>query len=269
MVSYMTNTKIVAYADDVQFLDSDTPGNIQSMQSRLERTLSIAHEWFVQNRLQINPDKTEMIFIKSQRKNIDTNISLSFGDSFVSPSQSVKVLGVSIDAHLTWESHITTVIQKCNVIIISIGRMRSKIPYCTRRLLIEALVIPHIRYCATVWGGCNKTQKKRLQKVLNFAVRIVVGLRKFDHVSDSRNQFTWGRLENIIDAQDFSFIKRTLKNPDSSKHLREKLLSRADVSSRQTRATAGGMLQLPRVRTEHAKRGFHFRAAAAWNRRIT
>ena len=98
MVSYMTNTKIVAYADDVQFLDSDTPGNIQSMQSRLERTLSLAHEWFVQNRLQINPHKTEMIFIKSQRKNIDTNIRLSFGDSFVSPSQSVKVLGVSIDA---------------------------------------------------------------------------------------------------------------------------------------------------------------------------
>ena len=108
-----------------------------------------------------------------------------------------------------------------------------------------------------------------MQKVLNFAVRIVVGLRKFDHVSDSRNQFTWGRLENIIDAQDFSFIKRTLTNPDSSKHLREKLLRRADVSSRQTRATAGGMLQLPRGRTEHAKRGFHFRAAAAWNRRIT
>ena len=269
MVSYMTSTKIVAYADDVQFLDSDTPGNIQSMQSRLERTLSLAHEWFVQNRLQINPDKTEMIFIRSQRKNIDTNIRLSFGDSFVSPSQDVRVLGVSIDAHLTWESHITSVIQKCNIIIISIGRMRNKIPYCTRRLLIEALVIPHIRYCATVWGGCNKTQKKRLQKVLNFAVRIVVGLRKFDHVSDSRNQFTWGRLEDIIETQDFSFIKRTLTKPNSSKHMRDKLLSRADVSSRQTRATTGGMLQLPRVRTELAKRGFHYRATAAWNRCIT
>ena len=269
MVSYMTNTKIVAYADDVQFLDSDTPGNIQSMQSRLERTLSLAHEWFLQNRLQINPAKTEMIFIRSQRKNMDTNIRLSFGDSFVSASQSVKVLGVTIDAHLTWESHITAVIQKCNIIIISIGRMRSKIPYCTRRLLIEALVIPHIRYCATVWGGCIKTQKKRLQKVLNFAVRIVVGLRKFDHVSDSRNQFTWGRLENIIDAQDLSFVKHTLTNPNSSKLMREKLLSRADVSSRQTRATSGGMLQLPRVRTELGRRGFHFRAAAAWNRCIT
>ena len=269
IVSYMTDAKIVAYADDLQFLDSDTPDNIQSLLARLEHTLSLAHEWFVQNRLQINPDKTEMLFIRSQRKNIDTNFRLQFGDSHVSPSQNVRVLGVSIDAFLTWESHITTVIQKCNIIIISIGRMRNKIPYCTRRLLIEALVIPHIRYCATVWGGCNKTQKRRLQKVLNFAVRIVFGLRKFEHISDSRNQFTWGKLEDIIETQDLSVVKRTLTNPNASKYLREKLVSRADVSSRHTRATTEGMLQLPKVRTEIAKRSFYCRAAAAWNRIIT
>ena len=63
----MTNTKIVAYADDLHFLDSDTPGNMQSLLARLENTLWLDHEWFVQNRLQIN-DKTETLFIRSQRK---------------------------------------------------------------------------------------------------------------------------------------------------------------------------------------------------------
>ena len=133
--------------------------------------------------------------------------------------------------------------QKCNAIIISIGRMRKRLPYCSRCLLMEALVNPHIRYCAAVWGGCNKTQKTRLQKVLDFTVRIVVGLRKFDHVSDSRDQFTWCKLENIIDTQDCSLIKRTLTNPSASKLLREKLVSRAVVSSRHTRATTEGLLQ--------------------------
>ena len=171
-----------------------------------------------------------MVFIKSQRRNMDDrNIQLSFGDSFVSASQSVRVLGVNVDANLTWESHITTIIQKCNMIIISIGRMRNRIPRCTRNLLIEALVLPHIRYCANVWGGCNKTQKNRLQKVLNFAVRIVVGLRKFDHIAESRSQFKWGKIEDIIGTQDNVMIKRTLTNPNASEYLREKLLSRADV----------------------------------------
>ena len=47
IVSNMTNAKIVAYADDLQFLDSDTPDNIQSLRARLEHTLSLAYEWFV------------------------------------------------------------------------------------------------------------------------------------------------------------------------------------------------------------------------------
>ena len=217
ITSYLCDTKIVAYADDLQLLDFDTPDNIQSLHSRLERTLSRTHEWFLQNRLKINPEKTEMVFIKSQRKNMDDrNIQLSFGDSFVSASQSVRVLGVNVDANLTWESHITTIIQKCNMIIISIGKMRNRIPRCIRNLLIEALVLPHIRYCATVWGGCNKTQKNRLQKVLNFAVRIVVGLRKFDHITESRSQFKWGKIEDIIGTQDNAMIKRTLTNPNAS-----------------------------------------------------
>ena len=112
-------------------------------------------------------------------------------------------------------------------------------------------------------------QERRLQKVLNFAVRIVVGLGKYDHVSNAREQFKWGELESLIDVQDCSLIKRTLTNLSASKLLREKLLSRADVSSRQTRATTEGQLQLPRVRTELARRSFHYRATAAWNRRIS
>ena len=66
--SYLTNTKIVAYADDIQFLDSDTYDNTQALQSRIECALSVAHEWFSQNRLKLNPQKIEMLLIKSQRK---------------------------------------------------------------------------------------------------------------------------------------------------------------------------------------------------------
>ena len=102
--------------------------------------------------------------------------------------------------------------------------------------------------------------------MLNFAVRIVVGLRKYDHVSETRDQFIWGKLETIIEVQDCSFIKRAITCPCIP--LREKLHTRAEVTLRQTRATAEGQLQLPKIRTELARRGFLYRAAVAWNRRI-
>ena len=40
---------------------------------------------------------------------------------------------------------------------------------------------------------------------------------------------------------------------------------RSDVSIRKTRATEGKQLELPRVRTEHARKFFNYRACALWN----
>ena len=58
--------------------------------------------------------------------------------------------------------------------------MRQKLPKCTRRLLVEALVFSHMLYCLTVWGSCTAGQKQRIQKAINFGVRIVVGLGRRD-----------------------------------------------------------------------------------------
>ena len=44
-----------------------------------------------------------------------------------------------------------------------------------KKILIEALVLPHIRYCLSVWGGCGVGERRRVQKAVNFAARIVTG----------------------------------------------------------------------------------------------
>ena len=50
--------KVVMYADDAQFLDSDVPSNLSDLKIRLETSMSAALKWFTQNRLKINPSKT-------------------------------------------------------------------------------------------------------------------------------------------------------------------------------------------------------------------
>ena len=97
---HISHGKIVMYADDTQFLDADCPSNIQVLKTRIENSLSVALKWFTQNRLKINPAKTEMVILKSRRKNINGNFDIYFGNDKISPSHSVKVLGVTIDAHL-------------------------------------------------------------------------------------------------------------------------------------------------------------------------
>ena len=54
-----------------------------------------------------------------------------------------------------------------------------------KRLLVDTLVFPHVRYCMSTWGSCTTTQGRRLQESSNFGVRVVTGLGYREHVTDA------------------------------------------------------------------------------------
>ena len=60
-------------------------------------------------------------------------------------------------------------------------------------------------------------------------------------------------------------VHRLLKSIHAPTCLRDQLQYREHVSVRETRGSVAGLLELPRVRTEFARRSFIFRAAARWN----
>ena len=64
--------------------------------------------------------------------------------------------------------------------------------------------------------------------------------------------------------RDLAMIKRILSDT-APPSLSACLSRRADVSSRQTRGTGAGMLELPSIRTEAARRAFPYRSIVAWN----
>ena len=253
------------YADDAQFIDADFPSNVHELKTRVESSLGIALKWFTQNRLKINSAKTEMLLLRSRRQKLISDFSVHFGNDEILPSQSVKVLGVVIDSHLTWNCHITSVVQRCYCVLVGLARIRHKLPKCIRQLLIEALVFPHIRYCITVWGNCSAAQKLRVQKAINFGVRIVTGLGRRDHVSPSLRELGWPNVDEMVTERDIATMRHLTTSSSASELLRQRLLRRADVSARRTRGTDAGHFELPRVRTEFARRSFMYRATSAWN----
>ena len=164
LTQHIPHGKVILYADDAQFLDTEKHRTSKALKTRVESSLSIAFTWYSQNRLKINPSKTEMVILKSRRQNSDTNFSVQFGGDLVSPSSSVKVLGVVIDSHLTWEKHVSQVVQRCYAVLVGLARMRHRLPEDTKRMLVEALVLPHVRYCICVWGSCTARNKRNLSK---------------------------------------------------------------------------------------------------------
>ena len=265
LTSYLTGTKVVLYADDAQFIHQADPKDLAGLQNDVQKTLSCANEWFTQNSLKINPQKSDILLVASARRQLRGSFAVNFDGSVLHPAHKVKTLGVMLDKNLTFEDHISTVVRCCYATLSGLSKMSRRLPAEVKKLLVESLVFPHILYCATVWAGCNITQRKRLQKVINHGARIVKNLRRSEHITPHLKDLKWPTLDQLVVDRDVAMLSRVLYCPHAPVSLRDQIAYRAEVSERETRATAAGSLQLPRVRTEHGRRSFPYRAVATWN----
>ena len=222
--------------------------------------------WFSANSLQMNEAKTN--FMLAGTKNHvkkTTGFTLDIDGSVVHASNKLKFLGVVIDAHLSWEAHISQVVKKCNYILVSFYRLRQYFTKEVMKLIMEAFVFPHLYYCLCAWGGATKIQLRKIQKLINFATRIVTGLKKHEHIWSSLSDLNWPKIEHLVEERDLSKVFRLLTDPMTPTAIRDLLVPCADISSRTTRASQSGVLRLPRRRLTGSQRSFSFRAAAGWN----
>ena len=263
--SFLSDTKIVLYADDVQFIHASSPNQISELEQQVGRTLNKAQQWFVENALKINPTKTECVLLSSRQRKLGANFKVQFNDVVLRPSPSAKILGFILDSNLTFEKHISVVVQHCYATLSGLAKFSRRLPKQVKKLIVEALVFPHIVYCATSWAGCNATQRSRVEKIINYGARIVNCASRREHITPHLAELEWPRVDCIISERDLVMVHRLLNSPDAPVCLRELLQYREQVSARETRGSVAGLLQLPRVHTELGRRSFRFRAAARWN----
>ena len=225
--------------------------------------------WFQANSLKMNPEKTDFTLFgtkSSIKKTATFHINLS--GTTIHPSTTVKVLGVFLDQHLTWEAHISAIVRRCNAILVSLFKIRHHLNHEVLKLLVCVHVFPHIQYCLSVWGGAVDCHMNRIQKVIHFAARLVTGVRRYEHISPALETLGWISVTEMVRRHDCVNVFRALHESDSPSALRSLFTTREEAFQRSTRASTNGVgsLHLPRVRLTATQRQFPYRAAAAWNK---
>ena len=67
------------------------------------------------------------------------------------------------------------------------------------KLLVKSLVLSHLNYALPVLGpALAHDMLARLVKMHNRAIRVIGGLKKFDHVSSFRRQLNWLSVDFLI-----------------------------------------------------------------------
>ena len=242
-----------SYADDTKLLLSFHINNSSTAVVDLNGDLIRIRNWCFDNLLLLNPEKTKLMIYRSRQmlaKLPEFRISLLGKD--LTPSKSVKDLGVTFDPVLSFDDHILSTVSSCNSTLCQINRAKHAFSKSLLITVINCLVFSKLYYCSSLWSSTSCINKGRLQGVQNFAARVVSNSRKFDHIP----------VKSHLYYRDALLAFKCMNNcaPD---YLSSQFRTRREVSCRETRNNH--KLDVPLFKTAAGQKTFLYKTTTLWN----
>ena len=154
------------------------------------------------NKLRLNSSKTEFLVVvsPSHRRLIDiTKPLLRIGNSVVSPSSSVRNLGVILDAQMTMRQRVTSIVRSANAHPRSLGRLiRRYLNATTPAAAAGTLILSRLDYANTLLSGLFNKLTNRLQVVQNNAARLVTRTSPRSHMYTCPSGVIFGCLFHVV-----------------------------------------------------------------------
>ena len=180
------------YADDTQIYGSTRPPAIRDFQQRLSACIDDVHSWMSPNHLQLNTNKTELLWCATARHQHQLPRSaFRTGPHDIIPSKTVRDLSIFIDADLSMRAHIQRTVAGCFAVLCQLCIVRRSVPSSVFQTLIVSLVLMKLDFGNATLAGLPTNLLNRLQMVLNAAARLIDGLRHSDHVTVTLDSFHW------------------------------------------------------------------------------
>jgi hypothetical protein len=255
------------YADDTQIYGFCQPGDCSQLQSRVSDCISDVGRWMRSNRLQLNADKTEVIWCTSPRRQHQIpSVPFTVGTDVVAPVSSVRDLGIYIDSDLSMRTHVSRTVSACFATLRQIRSIRRSVTRPVLQSLVAALTLTRLDYGCSTIAGLPARQLNRLQSVLNAAARLVYSARRTEHVSPLLRELHWLRVPQRIEFRLAVLAYRCL-NGTAPQYLADGLQRVAGISSRsRLRSASTALLLVPRSNhTTIGDRAFPVAAAKVWN----
>ena len=138
------------------------------------------------------PCKNQTATVTQSRKPVPTNLNI--GGHNISPSPSVKYLGVTLSSKLTWSEHVTTICKAAKRQIGLIHRQLHQALVDVRRKIVHTAILPKLEYCSAVWDPHHKQDIAKLDSVQKFAGRMVLRNWTAD-IADLQSTLGWSPLK--------------------------------------------------------------------------
>ena len=219
------------------------------------------------NRLRLNASKTECMWCATTRRQHLLDLApIELNGSAISPSTSVRDLGVLLSPDMSMNGHVNKVVSECFYKLRQIKTCRRSLPIPVAISLVNCFIVSKVDYCNALLANQPELVVGRLQSVLNAAARLIYGLRKFDHISETiRDKLHWLRVRQRIDFKLCLIVYKSVHGL-APEYINTMLQPVNSVEARQRlRSATDGDLIVPAAKTAFGKRAFSIAATKKWN----
>lgn len=252
------------YADDTQSYSIDSTKDFSKLTDRSVLCIKAVKDWMGRNRLRLNDDKTELMFIGSKHLLSKNEIaSVYVCDNELEPVKVVRNLGTYLDCELTMHAQISRLVRSLTFELRKIRFVRPYLSVDATKRLVVSLFLSKLDYCNALLFGLSKNQLRSLQTVQNAAARLIFGTSKFDSVSPLLKTLHWLPVEKRIRFKACVMVYRCLEN--SAPPYLSDLLNRYTVPSKLRSSKDSTRLAIPRIRTNAGTRSFSHFGPKTWN----
>ena len=141
---------------------------------------------------------------------------------------------MQVDATLSYNEHVINIKSTCMASLCHINRIKHLLVSRTLENVITSLVFSKLYFCSTVWANSIKTNVRKLQKIQNFAARILTGTRKYEQITPVLNNLRRLSVPAMLALYDAILTFKCLRGL-APKYLSSHFNTRASVHGRNTR----------------------------------
>ena len=188
-----TGVRYHFYADDTQLFIHLSPDDSLKSFDHLKSCLNDIQVWMSENKLKLNPDKTEFIVFgaKDRHKWLSDSLPVNILGNCLSPADVVRNLGVLFDAKFCFTNHVNSVIKSCFISLRDLHRIRRFLSVDTSVVIANALVSNRLDYCNSLFRSLSSRNATRLQYVQNAFAQFVTGASKYTHITSTLRTLHW------------------------------------------------------------------------------
>ena len=218
--------------------------------------------------LKHNDSKTELMLVSSNRSKHLHSLptSVTMGNAHIPIKQSVMNLGSTLDYHLTMNAHVSNIARTCCFELCRLASIREFMTSAATATLVSALALTRIDYCISLLFGSTHEVTSHLQRIQNYAARVILRLPKSSNVTTHLKSLHWFPVK-VRSTYKIACLCYHCHNSTAPSYVAD-MLQKKPSHSRNTRSSSYTMPLLNRP--SHSKatlgdRSFSFASSSVWN----